>query len=57
MNENVRIKKHTKYSLADLWIRFRFWLASFTNARPPFEVLETFTVDLDLEEECQVYPE
>lgn len=41
---------HTKYSLIDLWIRFRFWLVCWWHGRPSFEIVETFTIELD--EEC-----
>jgi hypothetical protein len=50
VSENVTITKHTKYSLKDLWIRIRFWLASVTSMRPPFEIVETFTIEVD--EDC-----
>jgi len=38
---------HTKYSLIDLWIRFRFWVVCLWYGSPPFEIIETFTIELD----------
>jgi hypothetical protein len=45
----MKVTTYKPWSFANLWMRFRLWLAAVHMGRPPFNVISTFEIELDNE--------